>query len=254
MEDFFSAKITDLDRIAHDRDITKNTGFLSAGELADFYALEPSLTAPHFVFGGSSECERAMVIWPASYEVEETLKEELIACIRCVPVNRRFSDDLSHRDFLGALMNLSLERERIGDIFLEKSADSGCRAFLFCDKKLAPLIAEELTRVRHTDIRCDCVPLSACDLKPELEEMRINIPSERLDAVIAAVYRLPRTKASELCAEEKVFIDGRSAKSRSGKIPDGAKISVRGLGKFIYRGTEAESRKGRLFVRIEKYV
>lgn len=84
--------------------------------------------------------------------------------------------------------------------------------------------------------------------------MKVNVASERLDAILSAVYKLPRSKAAEAIEKEKVFVDGRAAAGSGQKLKEGAKISVRGLGKFIYDGIENESRKGRLFVKIRKYV
>jgi len=87
-----------------------------------------------------------------------------------------------------------------------------------------------------------------------LREMKVNVASERLDGVIAAVFKLSRSEASALIASEKVFLDGRVASGCSAKLAEGMKISVRGYGKFIYDGIENESRKGRLFVKIQMYV
>lgn len=84
--------------------------------------------------------------------------------------------------------------------------------------------------------------------------MKVNVASERLDAILSAVFKLPRSKAAEAIAGEKVFVDGRIASGSGQRLREGAKVSVRGLGKFIYDGIENESRKGRLFVKIEKYL
>ena len=256
MDDFFKARILDLDRTAWERDVTKHTGFLTASEQSDLLAWERELSHPErFLAGGWEEAERRMLIWPASYEEAETdssfgsLAEELIALVKASPVNAKFSDDLCHRDFLGALMNLGIERDQIGDILIRENT-----AYIFCAKALAGLIVDELTRVKHTEIRTEAVPLSECDIRPELAEMKVNVASERLDAILSAVYKVSRSKAAEAIESEKVFVDGRTASGSGQKLKEGAKVSVRGLGKFIYDGIENESRKGRLFVKIRKYI
>lgn len=250
MDDFFKARILDMDRTAWERDVTKHTGFLSASEQSDLLAWERELSHPdRFLSGGWPEAERRMLIWPASYEDRGELPASLIACVKACPVNAKFSDDLTHRDFLGALMNLGVERDQIGDILIKENT-----AYIFCAESLAGVFTNELTRVKHTEIRTEQVPLSECDIRPELSEQRVNVASERLDAVLSAVYKLPRSRAAEAIESEKVFVDGRIAAGSGQKLKEGAKVSVRGLGKFIYDGVENESRKGRLFVRIRKFI
>lgn len=251
MDNLLIAKFKDIDRIASSRDITKHTGFLSEAEIADLYAVSHDFSGSFFLSGGYPEAGRQMAIWNASYEDPKEVTASLIACLRFRPLNRKFSDELSHRDVLGALMHLSIERERIGDICLRKEDRS---AFIFCEKALSELILSELTRIRHTEVLGEEVPLSACDFRPEFSEEQINVASERLDALVAAVWRVSRSEAAGLISGEKVMVDGRIAGNLSKKIPEGAKISVRGYGKFIYDGFEAESRKGRLFVKIRRYV
>lgn len=263
MDDFLKSRIRDLDRTAWERDVTKHTGFLTASEQSDLLAWERELSHPErFLAGGWEEAERRMLIWPASYEMLSSendsaakgtgrpdLPGQFISCIKASPVNAKFSDDLCHRDFLGALMNLGIERDQIGDILIRENT-----AYIFCAKALAGLILDELTRVKHTEIRTEAVPLSECDIRPELAEMKVNVASERLDAILSAVYKVSRSKAAEAIESEKVFVDGRTASGSGQKLKEGAKVSVRGLGKFIYDGIESESRKGRLFVKIRKYI
>jgi len=250
MENSLKARIRDLDRSAAQRDITKHSAFLSPAEQSEVLGMERELLcAGHFFAGGSEEAERRMVIFPASYEDAEGLEEELIACIKAEPVSEKFSEDLSHRDFLGALMNLGIDRGCFGDIRLEENT-----AYVFAVREMVPSVLDGLSRVKHTAVRTKEVPLSEGAGKTVLEEQRVNVASERLDGVIAAVFRLSRSEAAALIAAEKVFLDGRAAAGCSTKLAEGMKISARGFGKFIYDGIEAESRRGRLFVKIRRYV
>lgn len=251
MDDFFLAKIKDLDRIAYERGIEKHSGFLSEAEIAAFHRAEKELSGRYFLTGGYPDAERMAVIWPADYEEDGDAERSVIACLKAAPVSPKFSEELSHRDFLGAMMNLSIERECIGDICCTK--DSGT-AWIFCQKNIAPVLCDELTRVRHTEVTVTEVPLSEVSYHPSFQELNVNVASERLDALLAAVYKLSRKDAAELIQSEKVFVNGEAVQNDSKKIPEGAKISVRGFGKFLYDGISAESRKGRLFVKIRKYI
>lgn len=244
------SKIKDLDRIAYERDITKNSGFLGMSEQAVYMDIAGDLNSNnHFLCGGHEDYDRAMIIWPASYTDKENVPGSLISCIRILPVDSRFADDLSHRDFLGALMNLGIERYCLGDILVSSSS-----AYVYCTSEMSDFIVENLSRVKHTDVQCRKVGLDECDIVPVFDEVRVNVASERIDAVIAAVYNLSRTVAGRLITSEYVFIDGKTAKNSGMKIREGSRISVKNHGKFIYCGIDGTTKKSRLYIVVKKYV
>ena len=154
------------------------------------------------------------------------------------PVSPKFAERLSHRDFLGALMNLGIERSKLGDIVLRDG-----EAYLFAREEIAEYIKESLTRVRHTDVR---VSLAECIPDGELyrtEPRRIVLNGERVDAVIAKVYNLSRDEAQRLFAGRLVFINGKENASRVASRNDTAapvcvyhndvvKLGLVGLGKL----------------------
>lgn len=117
------------------------TGFLSAAELDIYYQMEHELSyASAVLFGGTNDCERVMLRFgsEALCGYEESFP---IACVAIVPLLEKFGEVLSHRDYLGALMNLGIERSTLGDIIIE-----GKHAFLFCTEQMAPYIWKIWTR------------------------------------------------------------------------------------------------------------
>lgn len=199
-------------------------------------------------WGGYEEAERRLLCF--SPEDVCLLPEEFpVSCIHMMPKSRKFSDDLSHRDFLGAVLNLGIDRNRTGDILVREND-----AWLFCDSGIAEFIKSHLERVKHTAIVCEeVIPGS---LPPEIfrtkmQTVRRFVSSLRLDAVAAAAFHTSRSKITEYIRAEKVFINGRLAAENSIKIQENDLILVRGMGRFRYLGTEGESKKGRLAVRLE---
>ncbi len=65
--------------------------------------------------------------------------------VRIQPVNPRFAEELTHRDYLGALMNLGIERGKMGDILVRDGY-----AEVFVCPRIGEYITEQLTRIRHT--------------------------------------------------------------------------------------------------------
>ena len=207
------------------------------------YAADVMVTA----FGGAEGCERVMLRFgdPASFGYEEPFP---IRALYIRPKNEKFSDDLTHRDFLGALMHLGIERDVVGDIIVRENA-----ACVFVKDSMADYIRDSLDRVRHTPVTVELLDEAPEDVRPKLVSERLNVASERPDAVIAKLFNLSRSKAQNLFPQGAVLLNGRPLEKDSCALSDGDVISVRGYGKFIFRGTVHETKKGRIVVNVERY-
>ncbi len=263
--DFLAGRIRDLATRAYMNNFVTHTDFLSVSELATFHQILTSEGVPSSVheycgarfviYGGFEDAERAMVCFLPEYMDEETFimseksEQTVLSCICIKPLNAKFSDDLNHRDYLGSLMNLGIERDQIGDILTGTN-----QAYVFATPDIATMICKELIRIRHTSVKCEIVNASECEIRPEFEEISGSVASERTDAVLAFVYHLSRSEAQKLIESESVFIDGRTAYSGGYDLKEGARVSVRGHGKFIYLGVDNTTRKGRLFIKVKKFI
>ena len=199
-------------------------------------------------FGGVEGAERVMLRF-GNPEVIGYDAPFPIVCLKAEPKNRKFADALTHRDFLGGLMSLGIEREVLGDIVIRDNV-----GYLFVKEEIAPFIAQSLTKVRHTDLK-----VSVADTLPEGELYRtepchIQLTSERLDAVIAKVFRLSREEAQGLFAKKLVFVGGAQCENTSHTPKPGDVISVRGYGRMIYREVLSQSKKGKLNLTVDLYV
>lgn len=219
------------------------TGFLSLADMTCFYEIERELSyVPYKVWGGSELCERVMLRFGSKEEFG--YEEEFpITCIQVKPLMAKFADELGHRDFLGALMNLGIERSTLGDIFIEDNT-----AYIFCVVNMAEFMIENLGKVKHTSVLCKETEQIPSFGDKEKQEIRIQISSERIDAVISKVYRLSRSEAIEFFRQKKVFVNGRQCENNSQSLKSGDIVSVRGCGRYEYSGVEKVSKKGKLNV------
>ena len=87
----------------------------------------------------------------------------------------------------------------------------------------------------------------------ELKDINIQIASERIDGVIAKVYKLSRSDSAALFLQKRIFVNGRQCENNSHMLKDGDQISVRGYGRFIYAGGRGLSKKGKLNALIQIY-
>ena len=245
----FSKRIAELNEIAASQGRFVFTDFLTLAEQSEVNRLKTRTGAAGVkLFGGAEGAERAIARFgsesAAGYDAPFP-----ISLVKISPRDRRFSRELAHRDVLGALMALGIKRRTLGDIVIR-----GGDAYLFCLERIAPFIAENLSSAGSTR-----VDASLCEKLPDgelfnTESVKIQCASERTDAVIAAVWNLTRSQSRELFEEHKVFVNGSECPNPERACREGESVSVRGRGKFIFRGADSLTRKGRLNVIIEKYV
>lgn len=224
------------------------TGFLTTAELDIYYRMEREIAyVPVTVFGGTSDCERVMLRFGSTQlcGYEEPFP---IQCIEIAPVIEKFGEELSHRDYLGALMNLGIERSTLGDIVI-----LGKHAFLFCVEKMAPYILENLDKVRHTSVRCRLAEKVPESTVTRLERKIVQVSAARTDSIVAKIYNLSRSESVELFRAKKIFVNGRLNENNSGQLKPNDKVSVRGFGRFQFIGVSGETRKGKLNVEVDLY-
>ena len=225
------------------------TDFLGLSEQSAFSEIKKEIRGiPYTAFGGADGTERVMI----RFGSEEDLGYEVpfpISVIKAEPVSQKFADKLTHRDFLGAILNLGIERSTLGDIAIIDNV-----GYIFAADDIGEYITSSLTKVKHTDMK-----LKIVDELPEgelykTELRRIQANGERIDAIIAKVFGMSREDSSTLFKKRLVFVDGRCTENTSYIPKEGEVISVRGHGRMIYRGYDSFTKKGKMNIVVEVYV
>jgi RNA-binding protein YlmH len=200
------------------------------------------------MWGGTDNSERVVVRFgdPKELGYEEDFPIRIV-CVK--PKQEKFAGDMTHRDFLGAVLNLGIERDVVGDILISEHT-----AYLFVLEELADFVCLELERVRRTAVKCEPVKEIPAGLLPKLAEETVTVASPRLDAVLAKLYHLSRGDAKSLFEAEKVTVNGRICTNPETVLKPNSKVSIRGFGKFEYRGEEHATRKGKTGITIWRYV
>lgn len=215
--------------------------FLNMEEQSALAALR--LKSPCTLWGGYENAERRIAAFGGAENSDFP-----IAIIKAEPLNKKFADKLSHRDFLGSLMGLGIRREVLGDIVLADNT-----GYVFCLETIADYLARNLGKVRHTSVKCTLVNELPEEAQTKPEERNINVASERLDVLAAAVYNLSRNQVKELFTGRKVFVNSALCENYSFIPKEGDAVSVRGYGRFVYRGVRGTTKKGRLYAEILQY-
>lgn len=240
-------RFLDLSRQAGQKDIVVFSEFLNLNELNIFKQEIPNLYSGYEIFGGYELSERQMIAF-----IPDALCyawEYPIACLKITPVNKKFAEALTHRDVLGSLMNLGIERSKLGDILVNEED-----IYVFCEEKIAGYLMEELTRIRHTVVKSEQVQTDSLAIEPKKELAEGIITSNRLDSVIACICKISRSQASQWIKGGKVFLNNRQTMQMTVECKPGELISIRSVGRFRFVDSFGETRKGRLKIQYEKYL
>ena len=241
------ARVLDKFEQRERRNIPASTGFLSPREqtLAVSLLNAAGIREGYRLDGGYEEAERKVLTFLPDWAEEDP---EALAFLRAA--FRGADSVLTHRDILGSLMGQGIARERVGDILLSDHS---------ADVVVSPSLAEFLLQNWDSAgrVRLDISPLDREALtipQVQVKEIRDTVSSLRLDAVASSAFSLSRGKAAELIAAGRVSLDHMPCEKPDKPVAEGAVLTVRGLGRARVAECGKLTKKGRIALRIERYV
>lgn len=254
----------DMIQMSYQRGIPVFSDFIGLHEtelvyqaLSERYPSLSEVSYPMAVYGGYPEAERKIVCFlPDSFYPAPEPEDYPLDCIRIAPVNRRFSDPLTHRDFLGTVMGLGLERDQIGDIIVKQEGSEGNKmpaGYLFCKNNKSELLLD-ITRIRHTTVTAEVVDAGDLDQIQEYKDITGNVSSLRLDAILAVAVRTSRSQGLQLIRDGNIYINGKCCTENARQLSDGDILSVRGYGKYRFLHNGSRSKKGRYQITVKQYI
>jgi len=160
---------------------------------------------------------------------------------------------LTHRDYLGSLLALGIERSVIGDIAVTDSNS----AILFVKSAMADFLTTALERIGSDKVAVR--PLSDDDARqtPDTrrwESISDTVASLRLDGIVAAAANLSRDKAKQLVTGGFVDVDFRPCEHPDTELVPGCYLSIRGHGRYLFSDVDGTSKKGRIRIKIKKLI
>lgn len=212
----------------------------------------------YVAFGGYGDAERQRIYLLPEYIEHISSADELLEYGHsCDVVALELVTDgyrrLSHRDYLGSLLGIGIERDVVGDIIVY--GEGGDRAAVFCDSRIAVYIGEELARIAGEKVRVREIPLENVEI-PErrFAEISDTVASARLDCIVAAVCSLSRERARAAVESGLVELDFECEERADRAVCAPCMLSVRGFGRFKINSVSDKTKKGRYRLLASKYL
>ena len=248
------AQILDKAEMVEKKNKIEHTDFLDLAQIELVQKFINKVKIENYIsYGGFEQAERKMfVIYPEKFN--STVVEKNLGNIVQI-IRIQLPDDLkgkyTHRDYLGAVIKLGVERKKVGDIIVDNNG-----ADIIVDKDITKFLVENLgslTRFSKSDITVQNIE----DLRPveiKKEEREIIVSSLRLDNVISELARCSRNKALEIINTERVLVNFQIETKKTKQIKPGDMVTIRGKGRFYIKEIIGETRSGRTIIKIEKFV
>lgn len=244
-EALLGRRMLDLDTLCQKRHCPTSTFFLTEPEQMYCETVFHLLDSHCRLLGGYDGAERcvAILLPEENYLLED---EE----IPFVPLKIEYPVQVGHRDILGSILGLGVERNAVGDILVFKSD-----CYVFIMKDIAHYVEQNLVNVGRQNISIKEVGFDeVCVPEVKTEEINTTVASLRLDCIIAEGFRLSRETAKAAVEKQIVQLNHRIIGTPSQNVKENDVISLRGKGKIILESVSGESKKGRIWVKILRYI
>ena len=144
-------------------------------------------------------------------------------------------------------LNMVVPEAYLGSISMEEAS-------LSRNEKMAQYLMDELTKVKHTHVKCE--KIESVELLPQKEpvEKEFIVASNRIDVVVAKVYNLSRSASVELFRGKRIFVNGKTQENNSYFLKEKDVVTARGFGKFIYEKQLGQTKKERVKILVSEYI
>jgi RNA-binding protein YlmH len=243
-------RFSDLQKQAFYKNMPVTTDFLSLYEqtiFAMFIAKNPEVF--YVTDGGYELAERKIVCFlPVWANKEDYNPKSFLKCARIDFTAPKYADSCTHRDYLGSIMNLGMERAKFGDILVSEQS-----AYVIGLMHSIDYIKEQLTMVKHSNVTVCEVDFEEMKQTLKFDEITGTVSSLRLDSVVGLAFRISRGKAVDAIRAEKIFVNGREMTQPDYKIKPGDILSFRGVGKAVFKEYLSHTKKDREAIKIWRY-
>lgn len=196
----------------------------------------------YIISGGYESSERSILIIFPEYMYQGDIDLNL----KFLEINGNVSN-LRHPDFLGAILNLGITRDKVGDILIDND-----RAVVVARSEISDFLYYNLEKISNINVKVNYISEININIEEEYEEIKVFLNSLRLDSVISSAYNISRKDSSNIILSNKVKVNWQSIDKVSYEINKNDLISTRGFGRVRVYDIIGKSRKDKLIVVLRK--
>lgn len=199
------------------------------------------------IFPSYQHCERkVLVLFPEFWEPVDY--NEYIVGLRIK--NKSKFKMLSHKDYLGSIMSLGIDRNKTGDIYVyDDYAD------IIVHSDIADYIISNLDIIGRNKIAIEKINVSEVNFK-EQEHILLNINSSsmRLDNIVKHIINKSRDFASDVIKSGDVKINWQVVDKVSNTVEEGDMISISKYGRFRISKCMGTTKSGKNKIEVKHYI
>ena len=243
------SRINDLAKQTLQKHVYVFSDFLTPAQAEDTLKTAESFRELKFMlFGGNNKSERRVIGFCPDY-MEISDSDFPIDIVR-ISSNKKFSAEISHRDYLGSILGLGIDRSKTGDILIFDGS-----ALCYVKSEISGYVAANLFKVGKNSVEAEVLSLDkVCIPEAKTEEKSFTVSSLRLDAVAGGAFNMARGKIQDLIEGEKVFVNFMTQSSPSKNVSENDMISVRGFGRVKVLSVNGRTKKDRISITVLKYI
>lgn len=202
----------------------------------------------HILYGGYEDAERRVMVFLPDYVDELTPSDEPLEILRVsIPKGGK---KLSHRDYLGSILALGIDRNVTGDIVVR---DDGADIIIL--KSMEEFLLSHYDQAGHTHLKTEIVPIEALNLGKTTSKIKNDtVASLRLDNLVGSAFNMARSKAQEAIKGGICFVNGLQVTKPDKELEEGDKLVLRGFGKAKVLKINGKTRKDRLSIELEIFL
>lgn len=217
------------------------TPFLSEGEGAVLSSLCGKLQ-PYASEGGYPSAQRRCY----AFLPYEGCAADFPICILYAEYDSRFQT-LTHRDVLGACMHQGIEREQIGDIIVDEN-----RIYVAVTDAISSFLIDQIKQIKRAPVSFERFE-GTLDYQVKTEAKLLNVSALRMDAVVAAICHVSRSKAAALIRGGMVKVNDLPLEQSSSLCHNNSTVSIRGYGRFQFIEVKNTTKKNRFVIEVKVY-
>lgn len=198
------------------------------------------------IYKSNNFSERDIIFFSETDFDLENIVEETVSII----VIKNKSMDIKHRDVLGSILNLGIDRANVGDIVFNDDLIYIVIMDIISDFILLNL--KSIKRYPVSPLKYEYKYITNKFIKTE--EKKLNVSSLRLDVIVSSMINISRAKSKTLFKRDLIKLNHYVENNPSISIKENDLISIRGYGRFIFSEILGTTRKNKYVVSILKLV